>query len=70
MRWLQRLVREIFGLFVDDGSLALLTPLWCAFALFVLPRAGLQPGITGGALFAGLAILLAASALRYKRPDR
>ena len=67
MNWLRTIVREIFGLFVDDGSFALLILLWLALSIFLFPRMGLLPRSRGFILFGGLATLLLASAIRYAR---
>lgn len=38
MRPVLAIVRQLWSLFVDDGSLACALVLWCAGAGFVLPR--------------------------------
>lgn len=70
MSWLRTIVREVFGLFVDDGSFALLILLWVGLAAFALPHFGLPPRWMGLTLFFGLALILASSAIRYKRSRR
>ena len=67
MRWIAFATRELAGLFVDDGSLALLALLWlaaCGLALRWLP---IDPAWAGVVLFAGLALALVTSALRTGR---
>jgi hypothetical protein len=67
MNWLKNIFREIFGLFVDDGSFALAILLWLAVVRWATPRLSIPTGITGVILFAGLALILAESATRYSR---
>lgn len=66
MGWIQSVVREIYGLFVDDGSFALALLVW-----MIVACAGsrlLHASHWGGlVLFGGLAALLAESALRASR---
>ena len=67
MRWITFALRELAGLFVDDGSLALLALIWlaaCGLALRWLP---VDPAWAGAVLFAGLALVLVASALQTGR---
>jgi hypothetical protein len=53
------ILRELWGLFVDDGSLALALVFWCAVAGLILPHLPLTGGWNGPVLFVGcLAILL------------
>ena len=67
MSWVRSVLREVIGLFVDDGSYAAAILVWLLLAIFVLPR--LAPGAhwTGPVLFAGLAVILIESALRFSR---
>ena len=67
MNWLKSIFREIFGLFVDDGSFAVAILLWLAVVRWATPRLNMPTGITGVILFAGLALILAESATRYSR---
>jgi len=67
MNWLKSIFREIFGLFVDDGSFAVAILLWLAVVRWATPRLNIPTGITGVILFAGLALILAESATRYSR---
>ena len=67
MKWLRNILREIFGLFVDDGSFALAILLWLAIVRWATPRLNIPSGITGVILFAGLALILAESTTRYSR---
>lgn len=59
------LVDEIFGLFVDDGSLAVSLLIWCAIvggARAFLP--GLPATVSGAALLVGCAAILLVNAGR------
>jgi hypothetical protein len=67
MRWLKSIARELFGLFVDDGSFAIAILIWLALAFLVLPRVARPALWTGPALFAGLATILIESVLRFAR---
>lgn len=67
MKWLKSILREIFGLFVDDGIFALAILLWLAVVRWATPHLNIPAGITGVILFAGLALILAESATRYSR---
>jgi hypothetical protein len=67
MKWLKNIVREIFGLFVDDGSFALAILVWLAIVRWATPHLNIPSGITGVILFAGLGLILAESATRYSR---
>jgi hypothetical protein len=59
MKTLLGVLRELVGLFVDDGSLALMLVLWCALAAFELPNLVIASGWRGPTLAIGcLAILL------------
>lgn len=65
MTWLKAIVREVFGLFVDDGYLAIATLAWLV-AAWLAVRAG-HGDWQGWCLFAGLAAILVASVLRATR---
>jgi hypothetical protein len=67
MKWLKSILREIFGLFVDDGSFALAILIWLAVVRWAAPRFNIPSGITGVILFAGLALILTESTARYSR---
>lgn len=67
MSILKAALREVFGLFVDDGPFALAILAWCAVAWLALPRLGLAPGWDGAAFFLGLAAILLESARRRAR---
>ena len=61
MRWLRTIATEIWGLFVDDLGLAVASLVWIAVVWLGAPWLG---PAAGPALFAGLAVILLASALR------
>lgn len=71
MNGLRTIFREIFGLFVDDGSFALLILVWLGLTALLLPHPGWVPSWMpkwkGPILFAGLAAILMGSAIRYAR---
>jgi hypothetical protein len=70
MRWLKSIAREVFGLFVDDGSFAIAILLWAALAVVVLRRTAPFALWTGPALFSGLALILIESVLRFARKPK
>jgi hypothetical protein len=61
MGWLTAIVREIWGLFVDDIGLAVASLLWIALIWLGAAWLGVAAGPT---LFAGLVVILLASAFR------
>ena len=65
MRWLTSIAREVWGLFVDDGSFAAAIVVWLALAVVVLPRVVAR--WAGPVWFAGLAVILIESVLRAAR---
>ena len=67
MRWIVSIVREVFGLFVEDGSFAIAILLWLGFVRLVLPRFRIAPAWGGLILFAGLGVILVESAMRYSK---
>jgi FtsH-binding integral membrane protein len=67
MPWIRTVLREIFGLFVDDGSFAVAIILWLALVWLVVPRLALPSGWGGLVLFAGLILILFESVLRRAR---
>ena len=74
MSWIRTIFQEIWGLFVDDGAFAAAILLWLGLMWFLATRpAFTQPHLSsihlwsGAILFAGLAAILAESALRYAR---
>ena len=67
MKWIVDAARELVGLFVDDGSLALAVLAWIAVAVLVFPRLPIDGGWLAAALFAGLALILVENLLRTAR---
>lgn len=67
MNALRTIAREVFGLFVDDGSFAFLILVWLGLTGWLLPHLGWLPRWQGVVLFAGLAVILMESAVRYTR---
>jgi len=70
MKWIKDIFREIFGLFVDDGALALAILIWLSFVRWATTHLALSPAIIGIILFAGLALILIESTTRYARQKR
>ena len=67
MNALKAMLREMFGLFVDDGSLAIAVLGWLALLRLLLPQLPLPALWHGVILFAGLLAILLESALRRAR---
>lgn len=68
MNALKSILHEIYGLFVDDGFLALAILLWLAALRLLLPYLPPQAQLYAAPiLFSGLALILLASTLRYAR---
>ena len=70
MHWLKKILAELLGLFVDDISFALAIIAWLGVIWWGLPRLKLPAVWNGVILFAGLATILAESALRKARRSR
>ena len=66
MRVLLGILRELWGLFVDDGLLAIGLILWVAVAALLVPAFGLS-AIGGPILFLGAALVLVASLVKAAR---
>jgi hypothetical protein len=66
MEPLRSAAKELFGLFVDDGYLALAVVIWTAFLWLISAKLEQVRG-GGWLLFIGLAILLVESAWRRAR---
>ncbi|WP_321969173.1 hypothetical protein [Paraburkholderia tropica] len=67
MQWLRTVFGELWGLFVDDSAFALAIVIWLVVCRFAPPLVHLPQATRGPILFAGLAIILAESALRRSR---
>ena len=59
--------REIVGLFVDDGSLAVAILAWVAVVAVLMAGMNVNAAIAGGVLFAGLVAILLENVLRRAR---
>lgn len=66
MNWLTTIVKELFGLFVDDWGFALAILVWSA-AVWMLSHQIEHPGWNGVILFCGFALILIGSAVRKAR---
>lgn len=66
MHWIRNVSREIFGLFVEDGSFAVTVLAWIGLARVLKhwTKAGAPNGLI---LFAGLALILVASVIQFAR---
>lgn len=67
-KWLTTIVRELLGLFIDDGAFALAILAWLVLAALCRTWLLQARHLGGPLLFAGLAILLVASAGWYRGP--
>jgi hypothetical protein len=63
MRVIKTALREVYGLFVEDGSYALAVIFWLLCAVFVLPFLP-NPGWHAPLLFAGLVSILLENVVR------
>jgi hypothetical protein len=70
MKWVSSAARELIGLFVDDGSLALAVLVWVAVAMLAFPALPIDGNWLAVALFAGLALILVENLLRTARRRR
>jgi hypothetical protein len=61
------ILREVFGLFVDDGSLAIAVLAWIGIVAFALPALGLPASMRAIILFIGCALILAENVARSAR---
>ena len=59
--------REFFGLFVDDGSIAIALVLWSVAAGYYLPDLPINAGWDGPILFLGFLLILAENLYRTAR---
>ncbi len=66
MGWIRTVVREVFGLFVDDGSFALAILLW--LGVVRLAASHIRLGVPGGVILAaGLLLVLIENLVRSSR---
>lgn len=64
MTWLMSGLKQIYGLFVDDGALSLAICVWLLIMWFVLPHIIVSGSVRPIVLFIGLAALLVDSVRR------
>ena len=67
MSLLGTIVKETFGLFVDDGSLAIAILAWVAVIAGIMQVTELSSGTTGILLILGLVAILVENVLRRVR---
>ncbi len=67
MKWILAAARELVGLFVDDGSLAIAVLAWLVVAALAFPALPIDRGWLAVALFAGIALILVENLLRAAR---
>lgn len=67
MGWARTVVREVWGLFVDDCSFAVAILVWVGVVWVGERWVGGWSGGLGVLLFGGLAVILAESLLRFAR---
>ncbi|MGC1548861.1 MAG: hypothetical protein WA777_10040 [Rhodanobacter sp.] len=67
MSWLKTILREIYGLFVDDGSYAIAILIWLGLVWLVLPRLFWGNAWNAIILAVGLLAILIESVLRRAR---
>jgi uncharacterized membrane protein len=64
MTWLMTALKQIYGLFVEDGALSLAICVWLLIVWFVLPHIVASDTARPIVLFIGLAVLLVDSVRR------
>ncbi|MCB8881657.1 hypothetical protein ACELLULO517_15515 [Acidisoma cellulosilytica] len=64
MSWIRTILREVWGLFVDDGRFAVAIIVWLLIVWLALPRLGISLTWKGPFLFLGLAAILLESTWR------
>jgi hypothetical protein len=60
-------LKQVYGLFVDDGALSLAICVWLLIVWFALPAVVANPSVRPVIMFAGLAALLLDSVRRGSR---
>ncbi|HZZ03345.1 hypothetical protein [Paraburkholderia sp.] len=70
IRTLQAIIRELIGLFVDDGSLVFAVLGWVALCALALRHVALPPYGQAAVLVLGLAVILAENVVRSARRGR
>jgi hypothetical protein len=67
MNWLKTILREIFGLFVDNAGFAAAILLWLVLIKILTTQLSIASRWSGIILLAGLALILAESTTRYAK---
>jgi hypothetical protein len=67
MKTFLTVVQELWGLFVDDGTLAVVIILWLILVAVVLPHTGIPVQFNGAILLAGLILGLMENIWRASR---
>jgi hypothetical protein len=67
---LVEILREIVGLFIDDGSLAIAILVWVAIVALLLPALGLPEVWRAIFLFVGCVVILIENVARSARRSR
>jgi len=67
MTLISAIAKELFGLFVDDGSLALAILAWVGLVAMLVSATNLSAYLAGSLLFAGLLAILTENVLRRSR---
>ena len=70
MGWMRTVVREFWGLFVDDGSFAVAIVVWVGVVWCLVGRFGASGAVGAAVLFGGLGVVLVVSLLRFARRRR
>ncbi|QEX16801.1 hypothetical protein FRZ44_20960 [Hypericibacter terrae] len=70
MSRLVEILREIVGLFIDDGSLAIAILVWVAIVALLLPALGLPEVWRAIFLFVGCVVILIENVARSARRSR
>ncbi len=66
MHWIRNIAREVFGLFVDDGSSALAVLVWIGI-IWAVSHHVESTFPAGILLFLGLSLVLVESVMRFSR---
>lgn len=67
MNAIKTAIREVYGLFVEDGSYALALVVWIVAAALLLPRLSLAAAWRAPVLFAGMILILLENVVRSAR---
>ncbi len=70
MRLLRTILAELWGLFVDDGSLVIAVTAWVLLTAVCLRTHAVDPGLTAVLLPLGIVALLAEAVIRPARKRR